>query len=156
MQDCISKTRRWFCDSQNKKELKEKKTNASLPLISKTLLNAFSENPKKKLPYQLSYFHPCSLELPIHSPVKMSTGTQEDTSDPTLVLVNVGHTETLFPHREHMLFSLKQTIPQKLLSINPLSAFWISSSILLGSYTIRIPPRRTWQHSDFKAGHTAK
>lgn len=154
MQDCISKTRRWVCDSQNKKELKEKKTNASLPLISKTLLNTFSENPKKKLHYQLSYFHPCSLELSIHFHIMMNAGTQVDTSDPTLILINVGHTETLFPHREHILFSLRQTVPQKRLSINPLSSFWIS--IILGSYTVAVTPRRTWQHSDFKARHTAK
>lgn len=52
--------------------------------------------------------------------------------------------------------SLRQTMPQKLLSINPLSSFCVSSSIIPGSYTITVSPRRIWQHSDFKARHAAK
>lgn len=109
-----------FSDSQNKRRLKEKKkAYTSVFLILKILLNAFSENLKKKLHYQLCYFHPCSLELSRHFPIMMNTGTQVDTSDTTTVLIKV---ETVFPLRERF-FPLRQTMPQKLLSINPLSSF---------------------------------
>lgn len=138
-----------------KKGTQGRKIYASLSLISKSLWKAFSENPKKRLHYQLSLFPPL-----IPRAFYTFLGNDEYRKPGRHIRHNHGSNKS-GKHRnclstQRALFPLRQTMSQKLLSINPLSSFWVSSPIISGFHAITVSPSRTLQHSDFKARHTTK
>lgn len=86
IQVCISKTSRWFFDSQNKKEFRKELYSA---------LSLISEKSQEKAAPPALLAPPRSLELSVHFSIMLNTGNQEDTSDTTIALIKVGYSETI-------------------------------------------------------------
>lgn len=143
MQDCISKTGRWFSESTPKKGTQGRKIYAALSLISKSLWKAFSGNPNKRLHCQLLF-------PPLFPRVFYTFLSSNEYRDPGRHIRHSHGSNKSGKQRnclstQRALFPLRQTMAQKLLNINPLSSFWVSSSITLGSCTITVSPSRTLQ-----------